>query len=70
MTTPDWSDAPEWAYCLAMDKDGSWWWHEEVPEFSAYEDGAWDAPSGRVEPALESPLYSQAVHSLTTRPAE
>ena len=28
------------------------------------------APSGRVEPALESPLYSQAAHSLITRPTE
>jgi hypothetical protein len=24
---PDWKDAPEDANCLAMDKDGQWWWY-------------------------------------------
>jgi hypothetical protein len=24
---PDWKDAPEGANCLAMDKDGQWWWY-------------------------------------------
>ena len=28
---PAWSDAPEWANYLAMDKNGEWWWHEDKP---------------------------------------
>jgi hypothetical protein len=28
---PSWSDAPEWANYLAMDKDGAWYWYELKP---------------------------------------
>ena len=28
---PDWKDAPEWANWLAMEEDGSWYWHENKP---------------------------------------
>lgn len=26
-----WSTAPEWARWLAMDANGSWWWHSKKP---------------------------------------
>jgi hypothetical protein len=26
---PDWKDAPEWASYLAMDRNGTWCWHEK-----------------------------------------
>lgn len=28
---PDWSYAPKWALCCAMDRDGGWRWYEAVP---------------------------------------
>lgn len=35
---PSWSDAPEWAKYLAMDKDGWWWWHELEPKITFVEE--------------------------------
>jgi len=31
---PDWKDAPEDAVCVAMDKDGRWYWYKNVPDVS------------------------------------
>lgn len=31
---PDWKDAPEDAVCVAMDKDGRWYWYKNVPDAS------------------------------------
>ena len=31
-TTPDWSNAPDWANWLAMDSEGEWHWYENKPE--------------------------------------
>jgi len=28
---PNWEDAPEWAKYLAMNENGNWVWHEEMP---------------------------------------
>jgi len=28
---PDWKDAPEDAVCVAMDKDGQWYWYRRIP---------------------------------------
>jgi len=28
---PNWQHAPSWANYVAMDQDGSWWWHEFEP---------------------------------------
>jgi hypothetical protein len=28
----DWSQAPEWANYVAMDKNGDWYWHQEKPQ--------------------------------------
>ena len=46
---PDWSDAPEWADWLAIDKDLVSFWHEDKPKFDEiefYQCGMFcDAPS-------------------------
>lgn len=48
---PSWDDAPEWANWVAMDKDGSWWWHDHKP---AIKEGHWVSCSGiqRIDPNL------------------
>jgi hypothetical protein len=38
---PDWNDAPRWAGFLAMDADGTWWWHQEQPRFARDDSGMW-----------------------------
>lgn len=58
---PDWKDAPEWANWLAMDKDGAWYWYEEMPnERAGYE---W-RPQSRFE-RIEFPNWRK---SLEARP--
>ena len=39
---PDWKDSPEWANYLAMDEDGSWYWHKTKPMMSGFD---WASPS-------------------------
>lgn len=33
---PDWKDAPKWATHLTLDPDGSWYWHDQKPEYTPY----------------------------------
>lgn len=46
---PKWENAPEWAEYLAMDSDGSWWWHIEKPK---KESGYWVSDSAHELAAL------------------
>lgn len=32
MITINWRSAPLWANYAAMDKDGEWYWYQELPE--------------------------------------
>jgi hypothetical protein len=41
---PDWSTAPKFAKCLAMDSDGLWTWFEAEPN-APQDDGLW-LPNG------------------------
>jgi hypothetical protein len=36
---PNWDDAPVWAWWLACDEDGIWYWYEEKPEIKSDEYG-------------------------------
>jgi hypothetical protein len=51
MSKPDWKDAPEWANYLAMDRDGTWCWHEK---YMTPQSGMWMSESrGKVAIAAE-----------------
>ena len=43
--TPDWKDAPEDAVCVAMDKDGDWFWWRHKPTSDLNEKGHWNTMS-------------------------
>ena len=47
-TKPSWDDAPDWAWWLAQDRDGKWWWFENAPTLHS-EKGFWDTEFGRKE---------------------
>lgn len=38
---PDWKDAPDWARCVAMDKNGTWAWWSGIPYISTH--NAWNS---------------------------
>ena len=66
---PEWNTAPEWAQYLTQDRDGTWTWWENKPE---YDDGDWDVKSGRVKilPVTENKFLTWTVadNSLEERP--
>lgn len=57
---PDWKDAPAWAKWLAMDGCGSWYWHEDKPE---YGHNGW--VSGGLIKLIRDPLWE---NTLEERP--
>lgn len=59
---PDWKDAPEWAQWLAMDDDGSWYWHETKPYIEL---GYWYSDEAMAE--IVSPI--NWTESLEGRPS-
>ena len=44
-TQPDWSQAPEWAQWVAMERDGEWNWYECEPTMS--DEGQWQHAEGK-----------------------
>lgn len=64
---PNWEDAPDWANYLAMDSDRTWFWHEEKPNLSYFED-EWLVSNGMSALADSTEIYCQ--NSLEERPCK
>ena len=45
MNKPSWNDAPEWANWLAQDRNGQWFWHENIPVVFD-DEGEWKSLQG------------------------
>jgi len=72
MNKPNWEDAPEWANWLAMDHNGSWYWHDEQPWLdTANEDWISGGSCRSWEPYWSKnsyPTYYSARDTLEKRP--
>lgn len=65
MSKPDWKDSPEGFDWLAMDKDGTWWWHNEEPYPLSV---SWVTDNGDFEMAEGDSSYADWRETLERRP--
>ncbi len=61
---PNWNVAPEWAECLAMDRDGTWYWYETKPIADSF-DKVWTTNDRAL---MAIPLNTKWKEAIEQRP--
>ena len=71
ITRPNWIDAPRWANWLSQDRDGQWYWFDNMP-IPDKQEGFFYPPGNQeecVKLALRGAENNHWMHTLERRPA-